>query len=517
MNRVLALVTARGGSKGFPGKNVARLAGRPLVAWAHLILDRLRRTHPELLLHLSTDSAEIAAAWPERDRPRRLRPANLAGDHATSLDVVLHELDAAAAEGKPCAAVLLLQPTSPLLTADDLDPLLNALANGKPSAAVVTNAPHPPQWSLGIAADGTAHQLDPANADRRRQDLPAAYLPCGAWAVRADRLRDSRAFIVPGETVLHVIPTSRAVDIDAPADLAIAHALLAERHRERPFTLGSRRVGGGAPCLLIAEAGVNHDGDPAKAIALVRAAAGAGADAVKFQAFRTDALVTAHANKASYQQSTTGAGDQASMLRKLELNESHFRALKDESERLGLVFLCTPFDDESADMLRRIGVHGFKLGSGELTNHPLLARLAGWGLPLIVSTGMSTLDEVEDAATRISSAGDPPTAWLHCVSQYPAPEAQSNLRAMDSLRLSLGGPVGMSDHSPGHAVTLAAVARGAQVIEKHLTLDRMAPGPDHAASIEPGALSELVRQVRLIESALGDGIKQPAACELDTM
>ncbi|MCX8040721.1 MAG: N-acetylneuraminate synthase family protein [Planctomycetota bacterium] len=269
--------------------------------------------------------------------------------------------------------------------------------------------------------------------------------------------------------------------------------------------------------MIIAEAGVNHDGDRQRALALVRAAAAAGADAVKFQAFRTADLVTGAAATAAYQQRQTGAASQAEMLRRLELAAEDFAALKRAAEDAGLIFLCTPFDAASAAMLAELGVLGWKLGSGDLTNFPLLAQVAASGRPLLVSTGMSELDEVEDAAALLAAHGRPPVAWLHCVSQYPAPEAESNLRAMDALRLALGGPVGMSDHSRGLAVALAAVARGAAVIEKHLTLDRAAPGPDHAASLEPDEFAELVRQIRLVEAALGDGRKRPAPCELDTL
>lgn len=514
--RTLALVTARAGSKGFPGKNLALLAGRPLVVWAFRAMEGLAQRRPDVRLHLSTDGPEIAAAWPDGFRPRRLRPSELASDTATSIDVVLHEIAAAATDGFVADRVVLLQPTSPLLDADDLEDLLRALDAGSEAALAVAPPDHPPRWACTMDGAGRLSPLLPTDATRR-QDLAAAWMPVGAYAATTDFLRRHRTFMLPGTTVGVRVPALRAVDIDHPQDLARAAGNLAALHPERPFHLGTRRVGGGAPCLVIAEAGVNHNGDPAMALELVRAAARSGADAVKFQAFRTDALVTGTARKATYQQATTGAGDQASMLRRLELNEGHFRTLKAEAERLGLVFLCTPFDDGSADMLRAIGVHGFKLGSGDLTNHPLLTRLAAWGLPLIISSGMSTLDECEDAAHRIRLAGDPPLAWLHCVSQYPAPEAQSNLRAMDSLRLALGDPVGMSDHSPGMAVTLAAVARGAAIIEKHLTLDRTLPGPDHAASVEPAELAELVRQLRLVESALGDGVKIPAACERDTL
>lgn len=517
MRRVLGLVTARGGSKGFPGKNLAYLAGRPLVAWAHRTLVALRRRHPELVVFLSTDSPDIAAAWPEADRPARLRPAHLADDTATSQAVILYELERQAEAGLPCDAVLLLQPTSPLVSVDDLDRLWQAVAAGAPAAIGMTPVAHPLAW---------AHHLDdrsrlvPASGvrdERRRQDQRPACQPMGAYLATSAFLKEHGGFLVPGVTVGVAVEPGHAVDIDHALDLAVASSHLAAAHPERPFMLDGRRLGGGAPAFIIAEAGVNHDGDPARALELVRAAAAAGADAVKFQTFRASELVTAAAPKARYQAANTGRDDgQLAMLRALELGEDLHRRLQDEARRLGLVFLSTPFDWPSAEMLLRLGVPGFKLGSGELTNAPFLARIAALSRPLICSSGMGDLDEVEDAAAVIHAHGDPPVAWLHCVSSYPAPEAQSNLRAMDSLRAALGGPVGMSDHSPGMAVTVAAVARGAQVIEKHLTLDRTLPGPDHAASIEPAAFAELVRQVRVVESALGDGIKRPAPCELDT-
>jgi N-acetylneuraminate synthase len=515
--RVLGLVPARGGSKGFPGKNLALLAGRPLVAWAHRALAGLRARHPELVLHLSTDSAEIAAAWPEADRPRRLRPAELARDDSSTMVVVEHELAAMAAEGRPCAAVLLLQPTSPLVATDDLERLWQAFAAGASAVIGVTPAAHPAQWSLLRGVDGLLTAALPEAATARRQDQRPTVLPMGVYLASTEFLKEHHQFLVPGLTRGVVVPTSHAVDIDTARDLELARELTLSDHGERVFQLGRRQVGGGAPCLVIAEAGVNHNGDPALALELVRAAAEAGADAVKFQTFRAADLVTEQARKAAYQAANTGAdGSQLEMLRQLELPEADLHRLKDEAERLGLVFLSSPFDDASADLLAGLGVEGFKLGSGEITNLPFLARLAGLGRPLIISTGMATLDEVEDAAATVRAHGDPPVAWLHCVSSYPAPVAESNLRAMDSLRLALGGPVGMSDHSDGWTVALAAVARGAQVIEKHLTLDRSMPGPDHAASLEPDAFARMVIQIREVESALGDGVKAPADCERDT-
>lgn len=513
--RVLGLVTARGGSKGFPGKNLATIAGRPLVAWSHHALSLLRERHPELILHLSTDSPAIAAAWPAADRPRHLRPAELARDDTSSMAVVDHELAQMAAAGTPCDAVLLLQPTSPLATVDDLEAMWMRFAAGADSVIGVAEIAHPVQWAFHRRDDGI---LDPVLAFRetRRQDFKPAFLPVGFYLSRCNFLDKHKAFSVAGLTTSVVVTAASAVDIDHPVDLDLAVALLHRTSGERPFTLGTRTVGDGAPCFVIAEAGVNHDGDAQQALALVRAAKDAGADAVKFQTFRAETLVAAGARTAAYQQASTGDTDQTAMLKRLELPLDALRACRAEAERIGIVFLSTPFDVASADLLAEMKVPGFKLGSGELTNLPLLAHIARLGRPLIVSTGMATLDEVEAAARTIRLHGDPPVAWLHCVSSYPTPVHEANLRAMDSLRLALGGPVGWSDHTVGVETALAAVARGAQVIEKHLTLDRTLAGPDHAVSLEPKDLARLIAQIRLVESALGDGVKRPAPCERDT-
>ena len=283
-----------------------------------------------------------------------------------------------------------------------------------------------------------------------------------------------------------------------------------------PFLIRGRELGRG-PAFVIAEAGVNHNGDLDLARRLVDAAAAAGADAVKFQTFRTDALVSAAAPKARYQVETTGGGEsQQAMLARLELGWDAHATLRDHAAARGLVFFSTPFDEASADLLGELGVELFKVPSGEVTNLPLLRHVAAKGRPVLLSTGMSTLDEVATAVETIRAAGDPPLAILHCVSAYPAPVEDTNLRAMDTLRTRFGRPVGLSDHSLGIEIALAAVARGAAVLEKHLTLDRALPGPDHRASLEPTDFIALVRGVRAIERALGDGDKRPMPSEVDT-
>ena len=283
----------------------------------------------------------------------------------------------------------------------------------------------------------------------------------------------------------------------------------------RPFTVGERRIGDGAPAFVIAEAGVNHNGDVGLAMKLVDVAAEAGADAVKFQTFRSDALVSRHAPKAAYQQATTGGGGQVDMLKSLELSEADHAALAAHCAERGVMFFSTPFDEASADFLAHLGAPLLKVPSGEITNLPFLRHLAAKQRPLIVSTGMSTLDEVTRAVAVLRDAGDPPLALLHCVSAYPAPAAETNLRAMDALR-AFDVPVGLSDHTSGIAVAVAAVARGAAILEKHFTLDRTLPGPDHRASLEPHELRALIEAVRTVEAALGDGRKRPMPCEEDT-
>ncbi len=277
------------------------------------------------------------------------------------------------------------------------------------------------------------------------------------------------------------------------------------------FQIGPRCIGEGEPCFVIAEAGVNHNGDLALARRLIDAAAEAGANAIKFQTFRADRLVSATAPKADYQKAATGTAEsQHAMLRRLELDEAAHRDLQQHASERGIIFLSTPFDEASADLLATLRIPAFKVSSGELTNLPFLAQLARHRMPIILSTGMATLDEVRAAVAAI---GDVPLALLQCVSNYPAQPADTNLRAMQTMRAEFGVSVGYSDHTLGNEIAFASVALGASIVEKHLTLDRTLPGPDHAASSEPADFAALVRGIRSIESALGDGIKRPAASE----
>jgi N-acetylneuraminate synthase len=287
--------------------------------------------------------------------------------------------------------------------------------------------------------------------------------------------------------------------------------------------------------LIIAEAGVNHNGSVSLARRLIEAATAAGADAVKFQTFKAEKVAAANAPKAAYQTAATGATeDQLAMIRRLELSEDEFRGLAAYARDLGIEFLSTPFDEQSAEFLAGdIGVGRMKIPSGEITNGPLILTVARLGLPIILSTGMATLEEIEEALGIIAFGlaapkGETPSrdafhaayeaaeargalarqvTLLHCTTEYPAPIEDIHLRAMDVMRERFALPVGYSDHTAGIAISLAAAARGAAVVEKHFTLDRSMPGPDHAASLEPSELDAMVSGIRAIEAGLGEARK----------
>ncbi len=270
--------------------------------------------------------------------------------------------------------------------------------------------------------------------------------------------------------------------------------------------------------VIIAEAGVNHNGDMDTARKLIEVAANAGADYVKFQTFTAESLATTDAPKAEYQKQAAGSTNesQLEMLRSLELSrEQHFELIE-HCQKIGIRFVSTGFDTESLDMLFELGIRLFKVPSGELTNLPYLEHMAKFQCPVYLSTGMATLEEVKWAVEALVSAGlaKEKISVLHCTTAYPTPLDQANLRAIVTLHEELGLPVGYSDHTTGLQASLAAVALGATIIEKHFTLSRDQEGPDHRASLEPDELRELVRGIREITTALGTGVKAPQEAEL---
>ena len=269
--------------------------------------------------------------------------------------------------------------------------------------------------------------------------------------------------------------------------------------------------------FIIAEAGVNHNGDINLAYQLVDAAKAAGVDCIKFQTFKSDNLVSHTAQKAEYQKAATGDSSQQYMLKQLELSFDEFVSLKKYCDRKGICFLSTPFDFESIEFLNSIEMPFWKIPSGEVTNYPYLVALAKTGKPVVMSTGMCEMQEIEDAIAVLRENGTSDIKLLHCNTEYPTPYEDVNLRAMKTLRDAFGVEVGYSDHTKGIEVPIAAVAMGASVIEKHFTLDRNMEGPDHKASLEPQELKQMVDSIRHIEAALGSGDKKPSPSEKKNM
>lgn len=268
---------------------------------------------------------------------------------------------------------------------------------------------------------------------------------------------------------------------------------------------------------IIAEAGVNHNGDLQLAFEMIEAAAKAGADAVKFQTFDAKSLVSRHAPKAEYQLASTANDEsQLAMLRKLQLDTEAHALLAARCKLCGIAFLSSPFDDGSLDFLLTMNLPLIKIPSGEITNLPFLRRIGAQKTPIVMSTGMANLGDIEAALNALLNAGASreQITLLHCNTEYPTPLSDVNLRAMDTLQQAFGTKLGYSDHTLGITVAIAAVARGATLIEKHFTMDRQLPGPDHQASLEPDELAAMVKAIRDVETALGSPLKQPSASEL---
>jgi len=270
--------------------------------------------------------------------------------------------------------------------------------------------------------------------------------------------------------------------------------------------------------FIIAEAGVNHNGSLDLAYQLIDVAKDAGADAVKFQTFKAENVVSKLADKAEYQKKTTGSDkSQLEMVKKLELSFGDFVKLKKYCDKKGIMFLSTPFDHQSINFLYDL-VDIYKIPSGEITNYPYLKHIAAKNKFIIMSTGMANLGEVEEAINTIRSVNSQAQiSLLHCTTNYPTSYEEVNLKAMQTLAAAFQLPVGYSDHTLGIEVPVAAVAMGAKIIEKHFTLDKKLPGPDHKASLEPNELKEMVKAIRNIEMALGDGIKKPNKSETEIM
>ncbi|MHC4065356.1 MAG: N-acetylneuraminate synthase family protein, partial [Planctomycetota bacterium] len=516
--------------KGLPDKCVRPLLGRPVIDYT---FDHAQTAKSLDAIVLSSDSEAAQRLARGRGIAVVDRPAKLAGDTATVDDVARHALRAfERTAGRTVEVVVLLYGNIPIRADGFIDRavrhLIDTGADSVRTVAPVTK--QHPDWVHRLDGDRMS-QFRP-NSIYRRQDLEPFYYHDGAVVAvtraalfAAPRWEgDFQGFLGDDRRAITQQPED-SVDIDGPLDFHIAEALLrADRDMDAcqpptetgppDVTIGPAVIGTGRPVYVIAEAGVNHNGSRELALKMVDVAAETGADAVKFQVFAADTLVTAAAAAAAYQQANAGAESQHQMLRRLELRADDFAVIQRHCARRGVEFLATPFALPDLAMLVELDVRAIKLASTDLNNVPLARAATGTSLPLIVSTGTADTGEIETAMRRFDQWGAAErTVLLHCVSSYPTPWDQANLRAVRQLQHRFGRHAGFSDHTTSETIGGLATAAGARVIEKHFTLDRAADGPDHAMSLEPPQLARYIDTIREAEAALGTGCLDARACE----
>mmetsp|Transcript_25335 Transcript_25335/g.80168 ORF Transcript_25335/g.80168 Transcript_25335/m.80168 type:complete len:587 (+) Transcript_25335:340-2100(+) len=515
--KALIIIPARGGSVSVKNKNLQMVGGIPLVGRAAIVSNSVKQhLSPNSLVICSTDSEDIAHCAREwgAEVPY-MRPASLSCSESSDVDVILHALQEL---GQTWDCVVQVHGTVPFLAEEDI---LGAISyfteNEKKYSVLSVNECEPVGWCCTVEGESKTLAF-PTHVPLRRQEVMQTYrLNGGVYVSSPSIIIKDNTFLGAGAQG-YVMPKERSIDIDTQHDLLLAQNL-AEITSEATSCIENRMVGHGLPAYVIAEAGVNHNQSMSLAKQLVDAAKNAGADAVKFQSFSADDLVTEEADKADYQKKWTGTTEShMTMLKNLELTHQEQRELFDYCDRKGITFLSTPYDCENVDFLDKLGVQAFKLASAEVTNFPLLRHVASKKKTIILSTGMATLAEVQGAVRVLDLCGFPRKMLilLQCVSCYPAPSAAINLKAMDTLSAAFGTRVGYSDHTDGIYVSVAAVARGACVVEKHFTLDKELPGPDHKASLSPDELCTYVAALREIEACMGNGHKIPGEDESST-
>ncbi len=502
----LCVILGRAGSKGLPGKNAMPIAGRPMIAWT---IDHARAAKRIDRIVVSTDGEAIAQTARGCGVQVIDRPVELANDTAPVDAAVRHAVTEIEDRESPVRQVVILYANVPVRPADLIDRAIAKLeATGCDSVqSVCPVGKMHPYWQKKLAGEG-GDVIEPfiENAVYRRQDLPPVHqLDGGVIVVRREALftkrpGDPHGFL-GGDRRAVLTQPGDVVDVDDATDAAVAEARLgiaAGRRSSAEVVVGGRPIGGDAPAYVIAELGVNHDGSVDRALDLARAAKDAGADAVKLQWFDPDRLLSAEAELAKYQQAD--ADDPHAMLQALRLGVDDMLRVKGLAHALGLGFILTPFSMEELDAMRRLDVDAVKIASPDCVNTPLLEAMHQLGKPMIISTGASEMSEL---IAMLPVYRRLPCVLLQCVSAYPVAPGAAALGAMAELA-SLGvGPVGYSDHTTGLLTGMLAAAVGASVIERHLTYDPAATGPDHAASLSPADFARYVEHLRAAEAERG--------------
>lgn len=520
MPHTLAVILARAGSKGLPGKNAALVAGRPMIAWT---IDAAKAAQRLDATCVSTDMPEAAAVARAASLPVIERPPYLATDTATVDAAARHAVLAYEQLFQPVTHVVLLYANIPVRPAGLIDAAIDKLietgADSVRSLSPVDKM-HP-DWMHRLDGDRMV-QYRP-NSIYRRQDLdPLFYHDGGVVAVTRESLfnidaDDPHAFF--GHDRRGVISSGPTIDVDTPADAHVAESLLSQPVAVKTTSNDpiANLLGDASP-YVIAEIGVNHNGSIETARQLIDAAKQAGANAVKFQIFSAEALAAADAQTCNYQQQNTNTIEsQRDMLRGLELSRDAFLELRDHARAAGIDFIATPFGIAELEFLvSQLDPAAIKTASGDLVNLPLLEAAVQANRPVIVSTGASEWTEITAAVEALQEAKyHRRLALLHCVSAYPTPIERVSLAVINRMRDTFGLPVGFSDHTIESQTGAFAVLAGACILEKHITLDRDSAGPDHAASLEPDAFANYVNQARRAAEMLGKGDRNCLGIERD--
>jgi N,N'-diacetyllegionaminate synthase len=490
MKKIISIIPARGGSKRLKNKNILELGGKPLIS--HTIEESLK----SILISrtfVSTDDLEIKNISKKFGAEVIDRPSHLSKDDSPSFDCVLHVLNhLKESENYVPNIVVLLQPTSPLRTSEDINSAIKILFSGNYDSVISVSESNP-SWSFSFEHNKLKPILGWCKLNERKQDLPKYYSPNGAiFVIKPKILIEKKSFYLENSGI-YLMPSSKSFDIDTKEDLDLVNYFLSKKNSKIKVSdtveINYNSV------FIIAEAGVNHNGSLELAKQLVDIAVDSGADAVKFQTYKTEELVTFNAKSADYQQKNINKNEtQFEMLKKLELSEEDFLELKKYCDEKSILFLSTPHTESSVDFLNKI-MPLFKIGSGDLNNLPLLEKIAKLNKPIIISTGMGSFNEISEAINLIKKYNKN-LVVLHCTTNYPCSCDEVNLRYMLEIERTFNVLTGYSDHTEGIIVPTIAASLGAVVIEKHFTLNKDMSGPDHKASLNPEELKKMVFNIR---------------------
>jgi len=516
--KILAVILARGGSKRLPGKNIKKLGGIPLIGYT--IQAAARSVFIDEVV-VSSDYDEILKVSSTFPCQTQKRPAHLAEDTTTSQDSLRYVVTEFEKEhNAEYDLVVLLQPTCPFRKTEEIDKCIRELVDSDAdSSQTVTLVKEKPE--LMFVEEGGKLVFNNKDAFFDKTLRKPHYILNGAAYVVRKEVFLSTGNLYGEKNIPIIMSQDDSLDIDTCADWLVAEQITVEQNRReynnsrKTVYIANKIIGDNYPTFIIAEIGVNHNGDMDLARKLIDLAIETGADAVKFQNFNPQTGTSKFTPKTTYQKENDGAeGTYQTMLDKLKITAEQTRMLAEYTAEKGSIFLSTASDAESLELLKKVDPPIYKIGSPHITNLPLLKDTALCGKPIIISTGMASYEEIDEAIQICNEVGNEQVILLHCVSDYPTRFPDANLKVISSLRERYPNHIiGYSDHTMGIEASTAAVALGARVLERHFTVDKNMPGPDHKASLLPEELEALVKAVHNVELALGDGVKRRTARE----